>query len=602
MPVQTIPELFMESVRERPRPDCFSYRLPDGRWVDVSTQEALQRVIALRHGLKSLGVAPGDRVALLSENRLEWALADLAIVGHGAVTVPVYPTLLPDAIAQILADCEPTAVFVSTPEQAEKLARVRSNLPSIRDVITFDPSDVPQTMTLERIEGIGRNIGGDRTPEPRDVFHPVDPEDLASIIYTSGTTGDPKGVMLTHANFVSNVLGADERFDVGTSDRALSFLPLSHVFERMVGHYYMLHAGVGIAYAERLDTVPRDMQEVKPTIVVSVPRLYEKIYGRVLSQASSGPALRKRIFFWARQVGKERLQRELAHRPVGGLLAMQAAVADRLVFSKLRARVGGRLKLFISGGAPLPPKIAAFFHAAGLPIMEGYGLTETSPVLTCNYFGHVRLGSVGQPLPRTEIRIAPDGEIQARGPQVMRGYYRNEAATREVLDDEGWFSTGDIGHLDDDGYLFITDRKKDVIVTAGGKNVAPQPVEKAFEQDRFVSQAVVVGNQRPYLVVLLVPTFEMLEDWARGQQLPVEDRSALLNHPQVRALFEGILERVNADLPRFNQVKSFALLDREFTLEANEMTPTLKVRRFEIDRRYRDVIDSLYPDLQDDEP
>jgi len=397
MPVQTIPELFITSVRERPRPDCFSYREEDGHWIDVSSEDAYQRVLALRHGLKSLGIGAGDRVALLSENRVEWALADLAILCHGAITVPVYPTLLPDAIAEILSNCEPTAAFVSTEELARKLHGIRDRLPSLRDIVTFERTEVPETMTLAKVEEIGANVIGTSPPEPRDAVVAVDPDDVASIIYTSGTTGVPKGVMLTHANFVTNVLGATERFQLGRDDRALSFLPLSHVFERMAGHFYMLHAGVGIAYAESIETVPRDLQEIHPTVVVSVPRLYEKIYGRVLTQAASASALRKRIFFWARDVGRKHINKRYDGQPTGWWLDLQHAIADKLVFSKLRARTGGRLRLFVSGGAPLAAKIAEFFHSAGLPIMEGYGLTETSPVITCNHYGNVRFGSVGNP-------------------------------------------------------------------------------------------------------------------------------------------------------------------------------------------------------------
>ena len=481
MSIETIPELFLAAIRETPRPDCFSYRDATHRYVDVSSDEAYRRVRALRHGLKSLGVSPGDRVALLSENRLEWALADLATLCQGAVTVPIYPTLLVDAIEYILQDCQPVAVIVSTKEQAEKIQSMRSRLPFLRDVTSFEHTGLPDMMSFTKLEQIGANVVADRPPEPRDDCSPVKGDDLASIIYTSGTTGDPKGVMLSHWNFVSNVLGTRERFEFGPQDRCLSFLPLSHVFERMAGYYTMINAGVGIAYAESVESVPQDMQDVRPTIMVSVPRLYEKIYARVLGTALSGSYLKKQIFFWARKVGLQKARLELAGKPVPGALAMRSKIADRLVFSKLRARTGGKVRLFIAGGAPLPPQIAEFFYAAGLYICEGYGLTETSPVLACNVLEDIRIGSVGKAFPHTEIKIADDGEILVRGPQVMRGYFNNDTATGEVLDEDGWFATGDIGHLDEAGYLYITDRKKDLIVTAGGKNVAPQPVEERFK-------------------------------------------------------------------------------------------------------------------------
>ena len=601
MSEQTLPELFFSAVRERPRADCFSYRDGSGNWIDVSSEEAFQRVQTLRHGLKSLGVRKGDRVALLSENRLEWALSDLAVLCQGAVVVPVYPTLLPEDIAYILQDCEPTTVFVSTAEQAAKIHAIRDRIPSLRDVISFDPTDLPNIMPLDKLLQIGANVASDQPSEVDQDCVAVARDEIASIIYTSGTTGKPKGVMLSHWNFVSNTLATMELFSFDQTDRALSFLPLSHVFERMAGYYTMLYAGVGIAYAEAVDTVPRDLLEIKPTIVVSVPRLYEKIYAKVMSTAASGSAVKKSIFFWARRVGIEHDRRLFAKEPISGWLALRQRIADHLVFAKLRARTGGNVRLFVSGGAPLSAKIAEFFHAAGLVICEGYGLTETSPVISCNTPTVMRIGSVGKTFPGTELRIADDGEIMARGPQIMLGYYHNEEATREMIGPDGWLATGDIGHFDVDGFLFITDRKKDLIVTAGGKNVAPQPMENAFKQSRFISQAVVIGDRRPYLSVLLVPDFEALATAAAVEGLPTDDVGALIGDEKVLALFQEDVDRVNADLPGFNQIKKFGLLREELTLEAGELTPTLKVKRFEIDRKYRQVIDSLYPTANRDD-
>jgi long-chain acyl-CoA synthetase len=594
MPIETIPDLFLSAVHERPRPDCFAYRTASGDYVNVSSAEALQRVRALRQGLHSLGVRKGDRVALLSENRLEWALSDLAILATGAVTVPVYPTLLSDSIEYILRDCEPTALFLSTPEQAEKIHRMRDRLPFLRDVITFDEVSLPSMLPFEQLARIGGNVLGTRSGAPGSEWPAVDKHDLASIIYTSGTTGDPKGVMLSHWNFVSNVLAVLQIVSLKPGDRCLSFLPLSHVLERTAGFYMMLCAGVGIAYAERVDTVPRDLLEVRPTIVISVPRLYEKIYARVLATAMAGGPIKRNLFFWAREVGRRAIRLELAGQPVPLPLRVQRGIADQLVFHKLRARTGGRLRFFVSGGAPLSPTINEFFHAAGLTILEGYGLTETAPVLAVNTLEHLRIGTVGRPIPGTEIRIAEDGEILARGPQVMRGYHRDEQATREVLDEEGWLATGDIGNLDADGFLTITDRKKDVIVTAGGKNVAPQPIENKLMESKFIAQAVVIGDQRPYLSCLIVPDFEQL---ANGQFAPpgvAPDRDGLLGSQEVKALFAREIQRVNDRLPGFSQIKRHALLPREFTLEAAELTPTMKVRRSQVTAHYRELIDTLY--------
>ena len=594
MSIETLPDLFLTAVRDHPRPDCFSYRGPDGAYVDVSSEEAHRRIRALRHGLKSLGVKRGHKVAILSENRLEWALADLAVLCCGAISVPIYATLLPDTIAYILKDCEAVALFVSTREQAEKIQGLRAQLPLLQDVFAFDDVELPGVMSYDKLLQIGQNIVADNPPEPWDDCQDLDRDDPASIIYTSGTTGDPKGVVLSHWNFVSNVLSVLEVVEVLPTDRCLSFLPLSHVFERTAGYYGMLYSGAGIAYAERMDTVPQDMVDVHPTIVVSVPRLYEKIYARVLSTALAGGGLKKNIFFWARDVGQRYGAKERAGESISFWLKFRYRLADRLVFKKLRARTGGRLRFFVSGGAPLAPTINEFFYAAGLRVLEGYGLTETSPILTCNTFSHFKIGSVGRTVSGTEIRIAEDGEILARGPQIMLGYYNNEPATREVLSEDGWFATGDIGHLDEEGFLYITDRKKDLIVTAAGKNIAPQPLENAIKENKFVSQVVVIGDKRPFLCCLIVPNFETLEEYATRHGIAYTDVSGLVKHPEIEAMYNRQLERINSKLPSFGQVKKCAILDHELTLEAGELTPTLKIKRWVITEKYQQVLDDIY--------
>jgi len=539
-------------------------------------------------------LAKGDRVAILSENRLEWALVDLAALCLGAVDVPIYPTLLPDDIAYILKDCQPAAIFVSTEEQAGKIAEVRSELPFLKEIITFEPVSLPDMMHMDKLMQIGGNLADKHPQDPSDDVGPAGKDDPCSIIYTSGTTGNPKGVVLSHWNFVSNVLAAATLIPAGSSDKMLSFLPLSHVFERMAGYYFPLNAGIGIAYAESVETVADDMGLVRPTVMVSVPRLYEKIFAKVTTTAMSGSPIKRNIFMWARRVGQEWGEKVRAGEPVPGLLAMQYRIANKLVFSKLQKRTGGRLRFFVSGGAPLADHINEFFYAAGLTVLEGYGLTETSPVVTCNTLEHFRIGSVGKVVPDTEVRIADDGEIMVRGPQIMIGYYNNEEATREVLAEDGWFSTGDIGHIDDEGYVYITDRKKDIIVTAGGKNIAPQPMEGAFKRNKFINQIVIVGDRRPYLVCLIVPNFENLEAWALEHKLSWTDHDDLLRNPEITAKFERGLERTNRKFPSFSTVKKFTLLQNEFTLESGELTPTLKVKRRVIQDRYEGLIASLY--------
>ncbi|MBU8871485.1 MAG: long-chain fatty acid--CoA ligase [Gemmatimonadales bacterium] len=595
MSVQTIPDLFLAAVRDTPRADCFSYRGESRTYVDVSSEEALRRVRALRFGLKSLGVKPGDKVAILSENRLEWALSDLGILCSGAVSVPIYSTLLSETIEFILKDCQPPVIFVSTPEQAAKIHALRDRLPFLRDVISFEQNELPDMLMFDKLLQIGQNLVDDATTTAEEDCTVSDKDAPCSIIYTSGTTGNPKGVVLSHWNFVSNVSAIQDLFPILTTDKALSFLPLSHVLERMAGYYTILNAGAGIAFAERMDTVPVDILEVKPTLIISVPRLYEKIYTKATGLAVEAGFPKKNIFFWAREVGIKCAELAAAGESPGPLLSFQKKLADVLVFTKLRAKLGGNIRFMVSGGAPLSAKINTFFFGAGLFIYEGYGLTETSPVLSCNYENNFRFGSIGKPLTDTEIRIAEDGEIQGRGPQVMLGYFNNEEATREVLDDQGWFSTGDIGHFDEDGFLFITDRKKDLIVTAGGKNIAPQPMENRFRADKFVSQIVVIGDRRQFLSALIVPDFDTLGNWAEKSGIQGTPGELILK-PKVRNLFEELVERINRDFPGFSQVRKFELLEKEFTLEAGELTPTLKVKRFAITRKFKKTIDAMYPE------
>jgi long-chain acyl-CoA synthetase len=404
--------------------------------------------------------------------------------------------------------------------------------------------------------------------------------------------------MLSHGNIASNVSTSVDLFSFTAEDECLSFLPLSHIFERMFGHYCMFHAGVVINYAESVDTVPANMLEVRPHLMASVPRLYEKIHARVLDNVRSSSALRKRLFAWSRDVGERWAVATIDRRPVSPLLRLQRAVADRLVFAKLRARTGGRVRFFISGGAPLSPDIARFFYAAGLPILEGYGLTETSPVMAVNTFQNHRLGTVGKAIRGVEIRIAPDGEIVTRGPNVMCGYFNKPEATAEAIDEDGWFHTGDIGLIDADGYLSITDRKKDLIVTAGGKNIAPQPIEILAKTSKFVASAVMVGDRRPFPIMLVVPNPDQVKGWAGHKGLPDGDLEQMLAHPDVRQKIEREVRMTLRDLAQFEMPKKLLILSRDFTVEAGELTPTLKVRRRIVEERHRAAIEALYSDAR----
>jgi long-chain acyl-CoA synthetase len=589
----TVNALFFDAVERFDRADALLHKV-NGVWESISHRTILQRVRHVALGLAKLGIAAQDRVALLSENRPEWLIADYACLCSAIVDVPVYPTLPAEQIPYLLNDSGARAMFVSTAEQARKVAKVRADAPALEWIIGFAATKEDGCdLTLAELEALGAQ---DDSPERSTTFKQtaleVTPDQLVTLIYTSGTTGNPKGVMLTQDNLHSNLQATRATMPVSTADTALSFLPLSHIFER-TGDYFLFANGVRIAYAESVDTVPVNMSEVKPSLMMSVPRLYEKIYARVLDNALSSGGLKTQIFFWARKTGDRWSTEKLAGREPGALLPQQYRIADTLVFSKLRERTGGNIRYFISGGAPLSPEIAKFFYSAGLVILEGYGLTETSPVISANNLSSYRLGSVGKPIAGVEVRIAKDGEILTRGPHVMRGYYNNADATKDAITDDGWFHTGDIGVIED-GFLRITDRKKDIIVTAGGKNIAPQPIENMLKTNKYVSQAVMIGDKRKFPVVLIVPDWDQLEKWAAHKQIVWTSRAELMVMPTVQAKMEKEVQTQLTGLASFEMPKKVKLIEHDFSIERGELTPTLKVKRRVIDKTYQAQIDELY--------
>ena len=595
----TLSRLFFDAVARHDKPDALQYKV-NGVYQPISSRSLAERVRRAALGLVELGVKPGDRVAIFSENRPEWALADYACVTSAVTDVPLYPNLPPEQAAYIIRDSGSVAIFVSDEAQAAKIVAVRDKCPGLKHVITFAAArHAGADHTLAELEAMGATVDNDaRRAAYRAAADAVHPDDIATLIYTSGTTGDPKGVMLSHDNLFSNVMSAAACIPFLDNEVGLSFLPLSHIFERMAGHYLMFHVGCSIAYAESIDTVPIDMQTVRPTLVLSVPRLYEKMYARVLENALAGGGLKKRIFFWARRVAEQWADVRLDGGEPAGLLALKYRIAQKLVFSKLQARTGGRLRYFVSGGAPLASEINKFFYAAGLVILEGYGLTETSPVIAVNTPKAFRIGTVGQPVPGSEVQIASDGEILTRGPHVMKGYYNKPDATAESIDSEGWFHTGDIGELRD-GYVAITDRKKDIIVTAGGKNIAPQPIESLIKTNKYVSQAVVIGDKRKFPVVLVVPNWEQLEKYAKLKNLIWTQRSQLLTMPTIQAKMEKEVLGQLTTLAKYEMPKKVSLLEHDFSIERGELTPTMKVKRRVIDKTYKDVIDGLYASEHD---
>ncbi len=597
---KTLIRIFLDSVEQHRKPALFMRRLADtagrGRWESLSSERARTDVEGLALGLAALGVRRGDKVALLSENRYEWPITDLATVGQGAVTVPIYPTLTAPQIRYILENAEARVCVLSSAAQLEKLLAVADALPRLAKIVVMDPPPAARDPRVASWANVLADGERRRAAEPqafRAMADATQPGDLATIIYTSGTTGDPKGAMLTHDNIASNVAACLEVVDITANDSCLSFLPLCHIFERMAGLYVMLAAGATIAYARSVETVAADAQEVHPTVLTGVPRFYEKVYARVMENAGTQPPLKRAIFHWGLGVGRQVAQLRFQSKTAGLLLGIAAAIADKLVGHKVRERVGGRIRYCISGGAPLGPKVMEFFFAIGIPVLEGYGLTETSPVICLNRPGKERPGAVGPPIPGVEVSFGAEGEILSRGPGVMQGYFRNEEATRACLRD-GWFHTGDIGHLDAEGNLRITDRLKDLLVTAGGKKVAPQPLEGKLKASRWISEAVMLGDHRPFCIALLVPNFANLEAEAKAHGWPAASRRELLASAPARALIQGAIDELNSELAPFERIKKFELLDRDLSAEAGELTPTLKVRRKVITQTFASLIESLY--------
>ena len=593
--VKTIADLPFHIMGRFPKPLLMG-RCRAGGVEGMSNKEVFDRIRELSLGLASFGVGPGDRVAIVSESRPEWVMCDLAILSRGAVTVPIYPTLSAAQARYILEDCGARLVIVSTRLQAEKVQEVRHLLPALEAVIVMEEAAVGASVVgLEAMQQRGHaqiNAQWGAGKDFREAARAVQPGDLATIIYTSGTTGEPKGVMLSHANLLSNLVAATEVLPVGVDDVALSFLPLSHAFERMASYLY-LYTGVTMIFAESIETIGRDVAAVRPTVLTGVPRVYEKMQARIMEKGAAPGGAKAAIFNWAIKTGTAKASTTLRGKTPGPLTSLQAGLADRLVFSKIREGVGGRLRFVVSGSAPLPVNVLEFFVGIGIPVIEGYGLTETAPILTVNPVDAPRSGSVGKAVGDVELKIAEDGEILARGANVMSGYYNKPDATAAALR-EGWFHTGDIGTIDAAGYLSITDRKKDLLVTSGGKKIAPQPIENALKRSPLIAEAVLLGDRQKYAAALIIPDFVALERRLKDLGRPFAERAELVQRPDVVALYEEIVDALNRELSQFERIKKIAILPREFSIDSGELTPTLKVKRKVVDDNWRDVIAELY--------
>ena len=599
----TLNELFIKAIEEKDRPDCFLYK-SEGRYQSISSREALRKAAALASALERLGARPGERIALLSENRPEWALTDYAILGMRAITVPLFPTLLEPDLEYILRDSESKGIVVATDIQLRKVLNIWSKLPALKFVLAMGCSTVAGTKA-DCWEGSVESEMGWAGPMLIDAFKAkaldAKPDDTATIIYTSGTMGQPQGVVLTHANIVSNVQSTAEVFPLGPTDVLLSFLPLSHVFERMV-EFFCFWKGVRIGYAEGLDTLPQNLREIRPTALAVVPRVLEKIQGKVMDGVRQLPGLKQRLFYWALAVGKQRIPFLLEGRtpPLG--LRVKHALANRLVCAKVREQLGGRVHMLISGAAPLSKDIAEFFYALGLPVYEGYGLTETSPVVAVNCPGRTKLGTVGKVIPRVEVKLSDEEidsegrvgrEILVRGPSITRGYYHLEEVNRSSFVD-GWLRTGDLGSFDSDGYLRITGRKKNLFKTSGGKYVSPEKLENLFQGDPYIYQIAVLGDGRKFVGALIVPEFGRLQAYARSQGISFENRQELVAHPDIQALIRRQIDEATRWLPRHEKIRRFVLLPQEFSIASGELSATLKVKRPVVREKYRAQIEEMF--------
>lgn len=597
--IKTLVDLFCYAV-SRDKSDLL-YHKRDGQWQAISAQELDNLVRAATLGLYTLGVQAGDHVGLLSENRVEWTIADLAVLNCGAADVPIYATQAPKQVAYILNDAGVEILFISNQQQYDRVREAIEACPKLRAIISFDPVNASKVTSFDQLLDSGRAIIQSQTHHYQNLRANVRPESLATLIYTSGTTGDPKGVMLTHGNLVSNALVNAQVSELSEGEVALSFLPFSHIFERTTIYMY-LYTGVSIYYSQSVDSVAEDLRETRPHFLTSVPRLFEKIFARAMEKAEEGGKLKAAIASWAVAVGKKWAKAVNRNEQPGIILTLKHRIADALVFSKWRAAMGGRIRALVSGGAALEPELAFAFYGAGLPIYQGYGLTESSPTIAANRPHTNRIGSVGKPIPGVTVKIAEDGEILCSGPNIMRGYYKRADETANALETDAqgrrWLHTGDIGYLDGEGYLFITDRKKDLLKTSGGKYIAPQPIENAIKRSRYVNQVVVIGDQRKFPAALIVPQMDVLRSYAATTGIPFNGASELLENPRIISLMENEVDQYTNDLSNYEKIKAVLLLEGEMSIENGELTPTLKVKRRVVTEKNRKLIDRLYAEKE----
>ncbi len=570
-----------------------------GKYAGINYDELRDLVESFAVGLLSLGVKKGDRVGIASENRVKWIIADLGILSVGAIDVPVFPTLTAKQEEYIFNHCEASVIVVSNDLQLKKILEVRDNLPSLRHIIVMNnkfSSDDVSIYSMDDIIKRGEKLKSreERRKTVSDIVAKIDAESLATIIYTSGTTGDPKGVELTHKNILSNIEGIKEVIKMDENDTFLSFLPMCHSYERTTGYYTALFTGGTIALAESLETVATNLKEVKPTLMTTVPRLLEIVMKKVYANVEKEGGLKKKIFDWAVAIGKECWRKRIKGEPIPYSLIAKRKIADKLVYSKIKARFGGRTRFFISGGAALRDDVAEFFLSMNIIVLEGYGLTEAAPVVAVNRPDNIEIGSIGEPLNNVEVKIADDGELLVRGPNVMKGYWNDPDATRAAIDEDGWLYTGDIAEFTEKGNLKITDRKKDLIVSSGGKNIAPQPIERLLSKSPYIERCVIIGDKREFCSALISPDFEELKKLADNFEIKYEKPSDLITNDKIIKTIKDDIDRLQKDLAKYERVRKFSLVSEPFSVENGILTPKLSVRRHIVERKFADLIDSMY--------
>ena len=596
---QTLGELFTQAVEKCSRADALNYK-KDGEWHSISSTEMIARAENIALGLYALGLRKGDKAALLAANSPEWTLTDAGCQFSGVIDVPIYTTLAPNAVAYIINDSGSKVFFLQNEKIYERLKSILNDCPTIEKIVLFEESTEitdDRVIPIVELEKSGAELKVQNPQLVKDLIASVESSDIATLIYTSGTTGEPKGVMLSHTNLVSNTLDAGAEHTFTPKDKPLSVLPLSHVFER-TGMYLYILSGMAIYYAESIDKVADNLGEVKPTLFVGVPRIFEKVYAKARMRAANASPLKEKVFDSAIAVAKEYALLNERNQPIPRLLAIKHSIADKLVFSKIRQFFGGNLSFCISGGAALSEDIYLIFTGAGISIMQGYGLTETSPVITTNTGMNSRLGTVGKPIRNVNIRLAADGEIEVSGANIMLGYYNKPEATREVFTDDGWFKTGDIGTIDADGFLKITDRKKELFKTSGGKYIAPSPIEQMILSSHYVSQVVLVGNDRKFPAALVVPNYEQLENYAKTNELNLKTPAEFCCNSEIVELIQQDINKLTTELSSYEKVKRIALLEKELTIEGGELTPTLKVKRRVVGEKYSREIEKIYADAE----